>query len=167
MPYCYSLNLEGGRKYVGMTNDIDRRLEEHFTGSGSEVTKACPPISVNHIQQCRSSKSARKAETIVYENMRDYHGLDKVRGAGHTRRFAIDEEEELTPTDDASPTSGRCFRCGRHGHFAAECYASIPHATACNTNASSSSQGRCFRCGRYGHFSTSCYARTNVSGMPL
>ena len=31
--------------------------------------------------------NAKKAETIVYKNMRDYHGKDKVRGAGHTKSY--------------------------------------------------------------------------------
>jgi len=37
----------------------------------------------------RSSHNAStcyaKTHTIVYTKMRDYHGVDKVRGAGHTK----------------------------------------------------------------------------------
>lgn len=34
------------------------------------------------------SGTAKKAETIVYNNMKKYHGTNKVRGAGHTKRFS-------------------------------------------------------------------------------
>jgi len=83
--YVYSLNLKGGKKYVGKTNNIGRRLGQHFSGKGAKWTQKNKPMSVNHVQNCKSGASASKAETIVYKKMRDYHGMDKVRGAGHTK----------------------------------------------------------------------------------
>ena len=85
--YVYSLNLKGGKKYVGKTNNIGRRLSQHFGGNGAKWTQKNKPISVNHVQKCRSNKTASKAETIVYKKMRDYHGKSKVRGAGHTKSY--------------------------------------------------------------------------------
>ena len=95
MVSVYSLNLEGGRKYVGMTTDVERRLSEHFSGRGSVATRQFAPVSVNHVQTCRSEHTAKRAEKIVYEKMRDYHGMDKVRGAGHTKRFEPCESRRL------------------------------------------------------------------------
>jgi predicted GIY-YIG superfamily endonuclease len=40
-----------------------------------------------------------------------------------------------------------CYRCGRRGHFSADCYASTRVKPI-----------TCFRCGRDGHLSTECYA---------
>ena len=85
--YVYSLNLKGGKKYVGKTTNIKKRLSQHFSGKGAQWTKKNKPVSVNHVQNCKTSKSASKAETIVYKKMRDYHGKTKVRGAGHTRSY--------------------------------------------------------------------------------
>ena len=65
--YVYSLELEGGRKYVGKTDDINRRFDQHFSGNGAKWTKKYKPIGV-----------------IVYKNMSDYHGKSYVRGAGNT-----------------------------------------------------------------------------------
>jgi len=62
----YSLKLEGGRKYVGKTDDIQRRLGEHFSGGGAKWTKKYRPESVNHIQICKNSENQAKAEKIVY-----------------------------------------------------------------------------------------------------
>ena len=87
--YTYSLNLEDGRKYVGMTTDPEKRIEDHFSGAGSQVTREVPPISVNSLNANRSVQSAKRAEALVYSAMRDYHGADMVRGAGHTARFSL------------------------------------------------------------------------------
>mmetsp|Transcript_16803 Transcript_16803/g.31834 ORF Transcript_16803/g.31834 Transcript_16803/m.31834 type:complete len:213 (-) Transcript_16803:330-968(-) len=88
--YCYSLNLENGKKYVGYTKDIGRRLKRHFSGRGAKVTQQVKPLSVNHMQRCTSVENAKKAENIVYNIMKNYHGIDRVRGAGHTKRFFND-----------------------------------------------------------------------------
>ena len=101
--YVYSLNLEGGRKYVGKTNDIDRRFDQHFSSNGSKWTKKYKPVSVNHVQVCKSEYTQAKAETIVYHKMKNYHGQKMVRGAGNT--------------------SSGCSRCGRESHNASNCYA--------------------------------------------
>jgi len=100
--FVYSLNLEGGRKYVGKTDNIKRRLDEHYSGNGATWTKKYKPISVNHVQVCKSSESQAKAETIVYNKMASYHGSG-VRGAWNT--------------------SSGCSRCGRESHKANRCYA--------------------------------------------
>jgi predicted GIY-YIG superfamily endonuclease len=82
--YCYSLNLKGGKKYVGYTTNINKRIGDHVIGKGSKVTQKYKPISINHVQKCSNISNAKKAETIVYKNMAQYHGVHKVRGAGHT-----------------------------------------------------------------------------------
>lgn len=99
----YALNLEGGRKYIGKTDDIQRRLGEHFGGNGAKWTQKYGPTSVHKIQICKNPTNQAKAETIVYKKMSDYHGKDRVRGAGHT--------------------SSGCSKCGRESHRAPQCYA--------------------------------------------
>ena len=83
--YVYTLNLENGKKYVGMTTNIDRRLGEHFSGEGAKWTQKHAPVSVNSVQKVSSTQYAKKLETIVYHKMKDYHGISKVRGAGYTK----------------------------------------------------------------------------------
>ena len=41
----YKLNLENGKKYIGKTTDVDRRMEEHFSGGGAKVTQKFKPQS--------------------------------------------------------------------------------------------------------------------------
>lgn len=87
MPYVYSLNCKGGNKYVGMTNNIGRRLSQHFTGNGAKWTQKHDPVSVNSVQYVNNTSYAKKVETIVYYKMKEYHGASKVRGAGHTKSY--------------------------------------------------------------------------------
>lgn len=82
--YVYSLNLSDGGKYVGKTSDPVKRISDHFSGMGAKATQVRKPMSINHIQACRSDSTASKAESIVYGKMREYYGGDQVRGAGHT-----------------------------------------------------------------------------------
>ena len=41
----YKMNLQNDKKYIGKTTDFDRRMEQHFSGNGSKVTKKFKPIS--------------------------------------------------------------------------------------------------------------------------
>jgi predicted GIY-YIG superfamily endonuclease len=78
------LNQKGGNKYVGITSNPENRMKQHFNGTGSKWTQKHKPIEINSIMKCKSYESAKKAERIIYYKMKNYHGSDKVRGAGHT-----------------------------------------------------------------------------------
>ena len=39
----YKLECKGGKKYIGKTTDINRRMDQHFSGNGSQVTKKFKP----------------------------------------------------------------------------------------------------------------------------
>jgi putative endonuclease len=38
--FVYILQCNDGRLYIGMTNDIERRLKEHASGKGGHFTKS-------------------------------------------------------------------------------------------------------------------------------
>ena len=48
----YKMNLQNGKKYIGKTTDVDRRMDQHFSGNGSQVTKKFKPISGKVIDSC-------------------------------------------------------------------------------------------------------------------
>ena len=85
--YVYTLNLKGGNKYVGYTQNPDRRLNQHFSGNGAQWTQKHQPVRVNSIQKVSSVVYAKKLETIIYDKMKEYHGSSKVRGAGNTKSY--------------------------------------------------------------------------------
>jgi len=85
--YVYSLNLQGGKKYVGLTQNPSKRISDHYNGKGAQWTQKNQPVPVNHIQKCKNLANAKKAETIVYYKMKNYHGISNVRGAGYTKSY--------------------------------------------------------------------------------
>ena len=70
--FVYTLNLEEGRKYIGMTSNPDQRLNSHFNGIGAKWL------------QKYKIESAKNAERILYYRMKNYYCSDKVRGVDNT-----------------------------------------------------------------------------------
>ena len=85
--FVYSLNLANGYKYVGITSNPEKRFTDHFNGTGAKWCQKHQPISINSINECKSLESAKNAERIMYYNMKNYNGADKVRGAGNTKSY--------------------------------------------------------------------------------
>jgi predicted GIY-YIG superfamily endonuclease len=88
-PSVYTLNLKGGKKYIGYSSNPEKRINDHFNGRGAKVTQENKPVSVHSVNKCSSIKTAKNAERIVYNNMKNYHGTNNVRGAGNTSRFSL------------------------------------------------------------------------------
>lgn len=73
-----------------------------------------------------------------------------------------DEKDDKDEDKDEDEEDDCCFKCGRPGHFASECYAK----TDINGDRLDDDEC-CFKCGRSGHYSTNCYARTDINGKYL
>ena len=78
--YIYVLKLQGDEihehyYYVGFTQDVNKRMYDHFHGSGAEWTKLHPPICVLEIVE--GDKSEERPKTI--EVMKKY-GWARTRG---------------------------------------------------------------------------------------
>ena len=69
-----------------------------------------------------------------------------------------------------------CYRCGRYGHWASECYAKVgidgdyldrassPHKVNTVLYTFDSKVTNCFRCGRDSHWANDCYATVHKNG---
>jgi len=79
----YKLNLEDGKKYVGKTTNIDRRMNQHFSGNGAKVTKKFKPIDGKVVDSCHGyfSDKLEQKYTNKYINK---HGYNNVRGGKYT-----------------------------------------------------------------------------------
>jgi putative endonuclease len=53
----YILECSDSSLYTGITNDLERRLEQHRTGRGAKYTKHRNPVTVRYTEY-RSTKSA-------------------------------------------------------------------------------------------------------------
>lgn len=76
----YVLACELGKYYVGLTNDIHRRMLEHECGDGSVWTRLYRPIELIH--ETPGNLYKETALTLIY--MRK-HGWDNVRGGAYTQ----------------------------------------------------------------------------------
>jgi len=65
MFYVYVLrSLEKGRRYVGMTKHLDRRLKEHNEGK-NRSTKGFTPFELVHVEEFEERIEARKREKYL------------------------------------------------------------------------------------------------------
>jgi len=66
MPYyVYILECKNKTLYTGITNDIKRRMSEHFSKKGCKYTVANPPKELRHVEKHPSRSSASKREAQI------------------------------------------------------------------------------------------------------
>jgi hypothetical protein len=114
--YIYKLDLENGKKYIGKTNNVDRRMDQHFNGNGSQVTKKFKPIEGEVIDSCNGffSNNLEQKHTEKYISKHDY---SNVRGGSYTNSKTLKHSKN----DDSKIK--KCKRCGNTGHYISKCYA--------------------------------------------
>ena len=79
----YKMNLEGGKKYVGKTTDVDRRMDQHFSGNGAKVTKKFKPINAKVVDEVPGFFSDDVEQEYTEEYI-DKYGYENVRGGMYT-----------------------------------------------------------------------------------
>lgn len=114
----YVLRLEGGRYYVGKSDNVMNRYQQHLNGSGSAWTRKYKPVA---LVKTFENVSSFEEDKVTKEYMSKY-GIDKVRGGSYVEvelsEFHIDAlKMELWSAKDL------CTQCGRPGHFVKDCYA--------------------------------------------
>lgn len=147
----YILELENGKYYVGSTTNRKRRIQQHIKRRGSKWTRMHKPIRVLREYRRIPSKFVLGMESrITAECMLEY-GVNNVRGSMFcsTREFHVGDISALTKfighyndlnyrkvsdrlmqtlprtrprrVTIAGYNDGKCFRCGKRGHFVANC----------------------------------------------
>jgi predicted GIY-YIG superfamily endonuclease len=156
MTTIYILELEGGNYYVGKSENIDSRINDHFTGRGSIWTKAHTPIKV---LEKRSETSIHDEENITLEMMYKY-GIEKVRGGSYCKKSlsAADLSGIRTRLDSIYDL---CYHCHKSGHITKAC----PKET--KGKGKDDNKKLCSRCGRSSHTAVRCYAKTHANGETL
>ena len=192
----YVLRLEGGRYYIGKSDNVMNRCQQHLDGTGSAWTKKYKPVSVVKIIE---NVSSFEEDKTTKEYMSKY-GIDKVRGGSYVE-VELDDFQKETLNREIWGAKDLCKNCGRSGHFVKDCHAKTNvlgntieyeessdeweceycdrtfttafgcgvHEKSCKEkNAKpSKKEGSCYRCGRTGHYSPDCYARTHHKGYTL
>ena len=115
--YIYKLNLEDGKKYIGKTENLDRRMNEHFSGNGSKVTQKFKPIDGEVVNVTYGYLASDIEHQHTEKNIKK-HGYENVRGGYYTNSNTLKKSKGKTKKNN------NCYRCGRSGHISSNCYAS-------------------------------------------
>ena len=149
--YVYVLELNGGNFYVGKTNNIARRFNDHKNGRGCTWTRLHGGCKLIEIYQTENIFDEDK-HTLDFMNM---FGVDKVRG-GSFSNIELKEEQISIITRSIRNANDMCQECGESGHFMNKCPSKsrfIP-----------SNVSTCSRCFRSSHTTEQCYAKIDVYG---
>lgn len=169
----YILSLQGGRIYVGKSNDVKKRFEQHKAGNGSAWTSKHKPIEILKVIE---NASPFDEDRYVKEYMMKY-GVENVRGGSYCSTELSDEQITSIQKEIRGATD-KCNKCGRGNHFANKCYAKtdVDGNTLYDEDEESESESeseseidviKCFKCGRYGHYASRCYAKKHIKGYYL
>jgi predicted GIY-YIG superfamily endonuclease len=114
----YVLCLEGGRYYIGKSDNVLNRYKQHLNGKGSSWTKKYKPIS---LEKTIENVSSFEEDKITKEYMSKY-GINKVRGGSYVEVELSDFQIEAIKMEIWG-AKDLCTQCGRNGHWKKDCYA--------------------------------------------
>ena len=158
----YKLKLENGKKYIGKTVDIDRRMDQHFSGIGAKVTQKFKPIEGEVIDTCPGYFANKVEQKHTDKNIKK-HGYTNVRGGKYTNSTTLKPNVKLVSwcdLDDSDDSDD--LESWPDLYDSDDSVVDVElvafHKLDYNT---------CYRCGRTGHFANNCYAKTHISGYKL
>ena len=114
----YVLNLEGGKYYVGESNDISRRIWMHEHLKGSAWTKKHKVLGEQKTISQRQHHFWELVETL--EQMHQ-HGIDNVRGSIFTNPNTLSVNDKVMAAQLYCELKNYCRRCGNYGHYIGSC----------------------------------------------
>lgn len=169
--YLYTLELAGGRWYVGTTTDRAGRLEAHLAGEGCAWTATHAPIKGEFATLERldlSGFEARLREDMEVKRLMAAKGVDSVRGGSYSSLTLTPAQREVLELE-LRHANGVCLNCGQADHWTDDCPAAASDAPRGHIGkpATAVREDFCTRCGREGHAEKNCYARTTVDGDAL
>jgi cellular nucleic acid-binding protein len=150
----YILKLTNNKYYVGKTDNLERRIQEHLNGTASTWTKKYKLIDVEDIIRNASSFDEDKY-TLQYM---DKYGVDNVRG-GQYATEALDERQRDNIQKSLWANNDCCNQCGRKGHFINNCkFTSDINGKSIKIQKDNSKIKikTCFECLEEGHYATEC-----------
>lgn len=86
--FTYVLQLARGKYYVGSTNNLQRRLSEHFSGYGAKWTQKYQPQKLVYTKKGKGHENA-----LTKDTMRKY-GIDNVRGGSWSQRILSKKQKQ-------------------------------------------------------------------------
>ena len=79
--YVYILRCADGTLYTGITDDVERRVAAHNSGTGAKYTRGRGPVVPVYREQCPDKPSALRREAAV-KRLRRAEKLALIAGQG-------------------------------------------------------------------------------------
>lgn len=116
MTNIYVLSLENSKYYVGKTDNLNFRLNNHFNQNGSFWTIKYKPINVKKIIPNCDPYDEDKYTIIMMTK----YGINNVRG-GTFSRITLSNEEICIIIKMINNANDNCFNCFSKSHFCMNC----------------------------------------------
>lgn len=108
----YELNCKHNKKYVGKTTDVERRMNQHFSGRGSKVTQKFKPLNGQIVGVVPGYLSSQAEQQHTKYCVKKY-GYKNVRGGKWVNSKTLHKASNKTPV---------CYKCKQRGHYANQCW---------------------------------------------
>ena len=112
----YILRLLNNKYYVGISQNPQKRIKDHFAGRGAGWTRTHKPVGVEAVL---NGVDVFEEDMWTKRYMAD-KGINNVRGAFYVRDEIPEPEQKMIQREIWS-AEAVCMRCGRNGHIAAHC----------------------------------------------
>ena len=118
----YVLDLEGlpFKVYVGSSQNVPRRVEQHKKGDGAVCTKLAKGIHLLASIGCPKATGLDDLERKETLKQMYQRGIDKVRGWKFSTLVLSDEHKQQA-FEDICCSFNLCLKCGEGKHFVGEC----------------------------------------------
>lgn len=164
MEVIYVLKLKNGKYYIGKTQNIEKRINDHFSGNGSAWTKRFKPVS---LVEKFDVKSKYDEDNTTKTYMQKY-GIKNVRGGSYTTIVLANSIMGILIKEFAS-AKNKCFVRGDNCQLNDDSDWTTdddPDWTSDDAD-EKFPVGSCFRCGRKSHYAYNCYAKTDIHGNKI
>lgn len=88
----YKVECDKGVKYIGETGNFNKRANQHFNGTGSQVTQKYKPKSIKKLDKV-PGYFAKEVEQEYTDYYIDKYGYDKVRGGKYTNSYTLNNKK--------------------------------------------------------------------------
>jgi predicted GIY-YIG superfamily endonuclease len=153
MVAIYILQCSSNKWYIGKTNYLSARMNNHFENK-YRLPQWCKKYPPTNVEKLYLNCDDFDEDKITKQYMAKY-GILNVRGGSYTG-VKLSKLTLRFLEKEIRGAANLCYFCGSDKHFAKDCNKVVKRK-----------KRKCGRCGRYGHNRTRCYAKTRFNGVSL